>query len=94
VELEQDNQQWVIRPREGADITFQQTFLLAYAFYNQVKADEGMMEENFEDINRDSTVFRTALYQLLQNGLVDVHFNPDNYRERTDLLQSLHQRRI
>jgi len=81
VELEQENQHWVIRPRQGTDITFNKTFLLAYAFYNKVKADESLMEENFEETDRDSTVFRTAIYQLLTKGSLGIHFNPDNYRD-------------
>lgn len=81
VELGQENNHWVIRPRENADISFNKAFLLAYSFYNQVKVDEALMEENFEDVDRDSTVFRTAIYQFLQKGLLDIHFNPDNYRD-------------
>jgi hypothetical protein len=81
VELVVDNNQWMLQPREDADITFNKSFLLAYAFYNQVKADEGLLEETFEDTSRDSTVFRTAIYQLLQVGAIDIHFNPDNYRD-------------
>ncbi len=80
VELEQQNNQWVIQPRADADISFNKSFLLAYAFYNQVGVDESLLEENFEETDRDSTVFRTALYQFLQKGPVDIHFNPDNYR--------------
>jgi len=81
VDLEQEDQHWVIRPRPDADISFNKTFLLAYAFYNQTKADETLLEENFEETDRDSTVFRTAIYQFLNKGSVDIHFNPDNYRD-------------
>jgi hypothetical protein len=81
VELEQENQHWVIRPRPEADITFNKTFLLAYAFYNKVKVDEALLDENFEETDRDSTVFRTAIYQLLNKGALGIHFNPDNYRD-------------
>lgn len=81
VELVVENNQWQIQPRSGADITFNKSFLLAYSFYNQVKADEGLLEETFEDVDRDTTVFRTAIYQLLQAGAVDIQFNPDNFRD-------------
>ncbi len=81
VELVQEDNHWIIRARPDADISFNKTFLLAYSFYNQVKVDETLMDENFEETDRDSTVFRTALYQLLHKGSVDVNFNADNYRD-------------
>ena len=88
VELTIHHNQWVIRPREDADITFNKSFLLAHSFYNKVKADETLLEENFEDTERDSTVFRTALYQLLQKSTVDINFNSDNYRDELVTFQN------
>jgi hypothetical protein len=81
VALTISNNQWVLRPRKEADITFNKTFLLAYAFYNQFKANEELLEETFEDIDSDSTVFRTRLYQLLQQHEIEINFNADNYRD-------------
>lgn len=81
VELGVENEQWVIRLREDGDITFNKSFLLAHSLYNQVKTDDGLLDETFEDADKDSTVFRTAIYQLLQKSNVDVHFNPDNFRD-------------
>ena len=80
VRLKAENEKWVLSPCEG-EISFNKSFLLAYAFYNQVKADEGLLEEDFEETDHDSTVFRTAIYQLLQKAKLDIHFNPDNYRD-------------
>lgn len=73
--------QWVLQPRKDAGITFNKSFLLAYAFYNNVKANEILLEETFEDADRESTVFRTWLYQLLKKSELEVNFNPDNYRD-------------
>lgn len=81
VELVLHSNQWAIRPREDAEITFNKSFLLAHSFYNKVKPDESLLEENFEDTERDSTVFRTVLYQMLQKSTVDINFNSDNYRD-------------
>lgn len=80
VTLSLQNENWVITSREE-DITFNKSFLLGYSYYNQTKASEELLQEDFEDINRDSTLFRTALYQLLQESKLEVHFNPDNYRD-------------
>ena len=80
VQLSIEDEQWIIAPREG-DIAFNKSFLLAYSHYNQVEADEELLEETFDEVERDSTVFRTAIYQLLQKAKLDLHFNPDNYRD-------------
>ncbi len=81
VVLKTQNNQWVLEPRTDAGISFNKSFLLAYAFYNKLKADESLLEETFEEIDRESTAFKTALYQLLQKSNIELHFNPDNYRD-------------
>lgn len=73
--------QWVLQPRKDAGITFNKSFLLAYAFYNKVKANEMLLEETFEDADRESTAFRTWIYQLLKKSELEINFNPDNYRD-------------
>ncbi|HZX74557.1 MAG TPA: AAA domain-containing protein [Cyclobacteriaceae bacterium] len=87
VELAIENKEWVIRIREGEDVVINKSFLLAYSFYNKVKADEELLEETFDDIDRDSTAFRTALYQLFEKSSVELNFNSDNYQdELTDFI--------
>lgn len=81
VSLKTGNNQWVLEPREEAGITFNKSFLLAYAFYNKLKPDESLLDETFEEIDRENTAFKTALYQLLEKSQLEIHFNPDNYRE-------------
>lgn len=81
VELVAEDKDWFLRVREDEDITINKSFLLAYSFYNNVKADENLLEETFDEIERDSTVFRTALYQLFQKSSVELNFNADNYRD-------------
>lgn len=81
VELTIKNEQWVIRLREDSEIMFNKSFLLAYAFYNQVNASEELLDETFDTADTDSTFFRTQLYQMLQKASMAIHFNPDNYRD-------------
>lgn len=80
VELKIENEKWVLIPRAESEISFNKSFLLAYAFYNHLSLEEELLEESFEGIDRDSTVFRTYLYQLLQKAKIEINFNPDNYR--------------
>jgi len=81
VELKIENASWVLALREEAEVAFNKSFLLAFSFYNQVKANEELLDETFEERATDSTVFRTQLYQLLQKANLSIHFNPDNYRD-------------
>jgi hypothetical protein len=80
VSIVQENNGWYLQLRQQAGISFNKSFLLAYAFYNQVKLEEEMLDSSFEDFNSDSTVFRTQLYQLLKEK-VEINFNPDNFRD-------------
>jgi len=81
VELQTEGNQWSIRMREEGNISLNKSFLLAYSLYNKVKADETLLEEDFEEFESDSNLFRTALYHLLQSSSIQVNFNPDNYRD-------------
>ncbi len=87
VSITQERSQWVLHLREDAGITFNKSFLLAYAFYNKVKLDNELIDTSFEDFDRDSTVFRTQLYQLLKDS-VELNFNPDTF---TDDLIPFHE---
>lgn len=91
VELKIEGNQWTVAVREDADITLNKSFLLAYSFYNKIQVEEFLLDETFEETDRDSTVFRTALYQLLQKSSVDIHFNPDNYRDELDFFKNFTQ---
>jgi len=81
VELKIENASWVLTMREDAEVAFNKSFLLAYSSYNQVKANEELLDETFDESATDSTVFRTQLYQLLQKANLAIQFNPDNYRD-------------
>ena len=76
--IEQDGHHWVLQPREDAGITFNKSFLLAFAFYNKVKLEDDLSEANFEDFEKDSISFRTQLYQLL-DGKIELNFNAENF---------------
>lgn len=80
VSLEQSNNTWVLKPRKDVGLTFNKSFLLSYAYYNQLELEEELLETNFEDFDPDSTVFRTQVYQLLKDK-IELNFNPDNFRD-------------
>ena len=88
VSIVQENSSWYLHVRPQAGITFNKSFLLAYAFYNKIKLDEELLDTNFEDFNVDSTVFRTQLYQLLKEKL-EINFNADNFRDELISFQTV-----
>lgn len=81
VEIVIENNQWIIQCRQDTEVSFNKSFLLGYSFYNKISVDEALMEENFEEVDRDSTVFRTSIYQFLQKANIEIHFNAENYRD-------------
>lgn len=87
VTLAEENNQWVLQPREDAGITLNKSFLLAYSFYNRVPISDDLPETTFDDFDKDSTVFRTQLYQVLKDA-VELNFNPDTF---TDSLTSFEE---
>jgi hypothetical protein len=78
VNLVQQNNQWVLEPRTDAGITFNKAFILAYAFYHKVKVEEDLLDFSFEDFDKDINVFRTQLYQLLDNK-IELNFNTETF---------------
>lgn len=80
VNLVQVRNDWMLTPREDAGIALNKSFALAYAHYNRVELPDDLLETTFEDFDSDSTVWRTQLYQLLQDK-IELNFNPDNFRD-------------
>jgi AAA domain len=81
VELMMEKEKWILCPRADGEISFNKSFLLGYSFYNNVKTEEEILDETFEGVERDSMVFRTQLYQLLQKAKMEINFNADNYKD-------------
>lgn len=85
VELELTNGTWNLIRRKDVNTTLNKTFLLAYAYYNQVSLDEELIEQVIDDYDSDSVQFRTQLYELLRSSQVELNFNQENF---TDQLKS------
>jgi predicted AAA+ superfamily ATPase len=77
VELVLKENAWYLQLRKDVNLTFNKTLLLAYAYYNQVELDEELIERVFDDFDRDSKAFRTALYNLLKTSPIEINFNPE-----------------
>jgi hypothetical protein len=80
VRLDQTTSDWTITLRQDAGISFNKSFLLAYAYYNKISLDEELYDHSFDDWEDDSTVFRTQLYQLLKEK-IEINFNTDIFSD-------------
>ena len=69
--------QWVLTPRIEVALSLNKSFLLAYAYYNQLDYDDTLAERTFDDFDRDSRIFRTSLYQLFKESLIELNFNQE-----------------
>ncbi len=81
VALEKEANEWYLSRREDVNITLNKSFLLAYSYYNQIPLDEELIETVIDDYDRDATVFRTQLYELLKNSGVELNFNQENFAD-------------
>lgn len=82
VALEEDGKSWFLTPRKDVNTTLNKSFLLAYSYYNKVSLDEDLVERVFDDFDKDSKVFRTALYELMRDSKVELNFNPENFADQ------------
>jgi hypothetical protein len=88
VELDTQKESWVLKQREEVNTTLNKSFLLAYAFFNKVKLSEELLERVFDDFDTDSTVFRTALYQLFKESPVEINFNSEIFTDKLETYES------
>jgi superfamily I DNA and/or RNA helicase len=82
VSLELDQNEWQIKPRKDVNVTFNKSFLLAFAHYNQVKIDEELLDKSFDEFDTDSTVFKTQLYELLEHSNIAIKFGAEIFADK------------
>lgn len=72
---------WQLQRRDEP-ASLNRSFLLAYGHFNQVKISEELLEKSLDELNRESLVFRTELYELLKESPLEVNFNQDLFQEK------------
>ncbi|MEP2026294.1 MAG: AAA domain-containing protein [Reichenbachiella sp.] len=79
VELDADKKDWHLMSRKDVNVTMNKSFLLAYAYFNGLPANENLLERVFDDFDKESKGFRTDLYELLKEEQLEINFNQDNF---------------
>lgn len=82
VELIEHNNNWYLTFRKDVNISFNKTFLLAYAHFNGVQFDEEFLNHSFNDFSKDLQEFKNELYEFLKNSNLDVNFNQDLFKSQ------------
>ncbi len=88
IDLQLIGNKWFITFREGENIVFNQTFLLAYSHFNGLPLATDLLEFDFDDFPRDAQEFRTALYKLLEMSNLEIHFNQETFTDRLQIFQT------
>ncbi|WP_109832525.1 AAA domain-containing protein [Reichenbachiella versicolor] len=81
VSITSDHKNWLVHVRKDVNITMNKSFLLAYAYFNGLTPNETLLERVFDDFDRESTGFKTDLYELLKKENLEVNFNQDNFQD-------------
>lgn len=82
VNLEVSGNSWSLAIRNTVNVTLNKSFLLAYAHFNEVKVDEELLERVFDDFDKDSRIYRTALYELFKESNIELNFNQENFIDK------------
>ena len=88
VSLTREKQAWYLEQRKDVNITLNKTFLLGYAHYNDTQLDEELIEAVLNDLDSDSTVFRTQLYEILKESNLELNFNQQNFMDKLQVFSN------
>ncbi len=92
--LNEKKTEWQLSLREGEGIIINRTFVQAYAYFNETPLDVALMDTELNDIDTDSRVFRTQLYQLLKESYVELNFNQELFIDSLTPFQSFTRKEL
>ena len=81
VELIQEQNHWMLVPAGDTSITFNKSFIYAFAQHQGVSLAQDLLDEDFDDYPKDSLGFRNKLYQAIEASHLELNFNPDNFSD-------------
>ncbi|QRR03382.1 AAA domain-containing protein [Dyadobacter sandarakinus] len=88
VTLRIEKEQWCLLEREDSGIMLNQSFALAYAYFNEAQISEEVLEKSFEDFPKDFLEFKTQLYEWLKETAFRINFNQALFEEKLDAFKA------
>lgn len=82
VELEIRDHSWWLIPASDSPVKFNQTFLLAYAWHNQLPVNQALLEWEYDEPADDALSFINTLYQLIAGNKLELDFNSETFRQQ------------
>jgi hypothetical protein len=82
VDIYEDGRDWKMVLRQDVPVSLNKSFLLAYAHYNERSLPEELYEQNFDEWETDSRIFRTSLYSLLKETPLEINFNQEIFMDK------------
>lgn len=82
IELNLVNTTWKLSPRKEEPISFNKSFLLAYAHYNKIPLDDDFIETEFDEYSNDAQEFKNELYEFLKLSPLELNFNTELFSEQ------------
>jgi hypothetical protein len=81
-ELELRDETWWLTPVPDQPVQVNPTFLLAYAWHNQLPANTALMEWEYEETADDALTFINRLYHLISETKLELDFNADTFLQQ------------
>lgn len=82
VTLKMVREQWCLQERDESNVLLNQSFALAYAYFNETRIPDDVLEKSFEDFSGDFLEFRTQLYEWLKSTPFRINFNQDLFEDK------------
>lgn len=83
---------WSLVPRDDVNISLNKSLILAYSHYNGVEVDEELVEHSFDDYDGDATVFRTGLYELLRDSVLEIKFSQEIFADKLQRFKTFNRK--
>ncbi len=84
VALDQEKNDWVLRPKKEVNISFNKSLLLAFAHYNQLELSDELVEFTFDDYDKETTAFKNLLYETVRESPMAIRFGREFYGEKLE----------
>lgn len=91
VELDQENNNWVLCPKKDVNISFNKSLLLAFAHYNEIQLPDELVEFTFDGYDKESTAFKNMLYEQLRESPIDIRFDREFYGDKLQSFPAQHK---